>query len=215
VVVEPAGAPAAKGKTTAFKRNVLSGDLHHLRCNLCRLERGVGGDPREHGRVSVTLAHRARIQRCAAARIDRDACTLPAAAIEADGGEPTRGRHAAHLGVGGDANATITPGRAQTLLLRAAAGTVEGRESLVETTLVIAAVIDHGPAAVRAIRKIGWRDEIDPPHHNRIETEMAGHRFDRPFGNVGGLWASIAAIRVDRHRIGRTTFATVSKFSML
>src|SRR6516164_6246425 len=89
------------------------------------------------------------------------------------------------------------------LLLLAPAGVVECRDRLVETALVITAVIDHRSAAIRAVRKVGSWHEIVPPHDNRVETEMAGHRFDRPLGNVGSLRPAIAAIGIDRHCIGQ------------
>ena len=93
----------------------------------------IGGDLRQRGRVPVTLAHRAGIQRRAAARIHGDARAFPAAAVEAVGREPARGRHTAHLGVGSDANASITSGRSQTLLLLAPPTIVECRDGLFET----------------------------------------------------------------------------------
>src|SRR5690348_12062974 len=108
----------------------------------------IGGDLRQRGRMPVTLAHRTRIQCRAAARIDRDACALPAAAIEAVRGEPARRGHAARLGVSSDANAAMPPSRAQMLLLFAPVSVVECRDGLVETALVITAVIDRRPAAI-------------------------------------------------------------------
>src|SRR6266436_32342 len=87
------------------------------------------------------------------ARNLNDACALPAAPVEANAGETARRRHAARLGIGGNANAVIPPGAAQTLLLLAPARIVEGGDGLVETALVIAAVVDRRTAAVRAVRK--------------------------------------------------------------
>src|SRR5580704_18993359 len=103
----------------------------------------IGGDLRQRRHVPMTLAHRARIQCRAAARVDCDARALPAAAIKAVGGEPARWGHAAHLGVGGNANAAVTPGGAQTLLFLAPPSVVESRDGLIETTLVITAIIDR------------------------------------------------------------------------
>src|SRR5262249_23952797 len=137
--------------------DILERHLQHIANNLC-----------ERSRVPVTLAHRARIQRRTAARVDRNTCALPATAIEAIGSKPTRRRHAAHLGVGSDANAAITSDRSQTLLLLAPPSIVECRDGLFETALVIAAVVDHGPAAIGAIRKVGLWHEIEPPHRNRV-----------------------------------------------
>src|SRR6202011_849548 len=112
------------------------------------------------------------------ARIDRNPRALPATPIEAGSGQATRGRHAAHLGVGGDADTAITPGAAQALLLLSPAGIVERSDGLIETALIIPAVIDHRPAAVRAVGKLGLRHEIDPPHFDRVEIEMAGNRLN-------------------------------------
>ncbi len=73
---------------------------------------GIGGNLCQHGRVPVTLAHRTRVQCCFAARIDRNARALPTTPIEAGSREAARRGHAAHIGVGSNANAAIMPGAA-------------------------------------------------------------------------------------------------------
>src|ERR1700756_3227701 len=61
--------------------------LHDLD-TLHRHLKDIGGKLRQRGRVPMTLAHRARIQGRASARVDRDAGALPAAPVEAVAGEP-------------------------------------------------------------------------------------------------------------------------------
>ena len=69
----------------------------------------VGGDLRQRRGMAVALAHGARINRDPAARIDADPGAFPAAAVEADQRQPARRRHAAHMRIGGNANAAIAP----------------------------------------------------------------------------------------------------------
>src|SRR5262249_14656649 len=159
----------------------------------------VGGNLRQCSRMPMALAHRTRVDYRSSARVDSDPRALPAAPVEANIGEAARRGHAAHLGVGSDTNAAITPDAAETLLLLTSSGVIECSGGFVETALVIAAVINHRLAAVRVIRKFRWQHEIDPPHFNWVETEMAGDRFNGPLGDVGSLGPPVAPISVDRH----------------
>src|SRR5690348_9679242 len=93
------------------------------------------------------------------------------------------------------------PGVAQAPLLISPAGVIERSDGLVETALVIAAVINYRPAAVGAVGELGLRHEIDPPHRDRVEIEMAGNGLDSPLGNIGAFGSSISAIGVDGHGI--------------
>ena len=82
--------------------------------------------------------------------------------------QPPRRCHAAHVGVGGNADAAIAALRAQFVALDLARIVVEGLQRHVQAALIVPAVVDHGRTTVGSIRKIGTLNEISPAHLDLI-----------------------------------------------
>jgi hypothetical protein len=162
----------------------------------------VGCDLRQRCVVPVPLTHRAGIDGGTSAGVDADPGAFPAAATEAARCQPPRRRHAAHVGVGGNADATIAAFRAQFVALDLAPVVVEGFQCDVQAALIVPAVVDHGRTTVGLIGKIGSRNEISSAHLDLIQHELACHRVDRAFRDVSAFGPAVAAIGIDRYGVG-------------
>src|SRR3954464_4910738 len=112
---------------------------------------------------------------------------LPEARLDADAAraDRTRRRQATDLHVGRKSDAEVAPFRARLLLLAPERVEVEVLQQLVERAVVVARVVRDAHRDVR--REVLLRDEVLPPHLERIEAELVRGLVDHDLERVRRL----------------------------
>ena len=150
--------------------------------------------------VPLAVAVRAGQHRHAAGRVDADRGAFEEAGAGAERADDGRGRDAAGLDIGGDADAAQFAARRrlaapllEALVIGRLQRELQGRD-------VIAAVVlqrDRGLVGVGVLR-----DEIAAAQLGRVHAELVGREVDDALEQEGRLGAARAAIGVDRHGVG-------------
>src|SRR5262249_27991314 len=68
--------------------------------------------------------------------------------------------------------------------------------------IIVAAVIDRAHAAIGTIGEIAALNEILSPDLDLVDVQMPCDRVDGAFRDISALGAAVAAIGIDRHRVG-------------
>ena len=127
---------------------------------------------------------------------------LPAAGPEVERGQDPAGGEAAHLDVGGDADAEVlgVPRVPAALLLRPDVVVTDQLERPVERGRVVAGVV--GEAGDRLVGELVGRDVVAAPDLDPVDPDRPGQRVHRPLEGVGGLGAPRAPVGVGRRAVG-------------
>ena len=160
--------------------------------------RGGGDELREGRLVALAVAVRAGQNLDRADHIDPHLGRFPQPDARAERSRRLRGREAARLDIGGNADAPQLALRGGRRLARAHAFVVGELQRLVERLRVVADVVGEND---RRLMREG-RDEVLAPELGRIASGLARRLLDDALDQKGRLRPARAADGVDRHGIG-------------
>ena len=131
---------------------------------------------------------------------------------DADGAAVVHPHHGALVGalrralhVAAQAEAQVAPGGPGGRLLGPEGRQVDGREHVAQQPLVVAAVVDHRPAAgVDQAGVVGKAaHQVATPHLRRLQAQGAGAAVDQPLQGQGRLGPAGATVGDDGHFVGK------------
>ena len=184
ILLAPCRPPSrSRGRSTRRRRPASASRRCRGRTGRCRCRRAdvdlvgrdaqpVGDDLGERGVEPLAVRRGAGVDGHAARRVHAHDRGLVEARLQADAAraDHARGREAADLHPGGEADAAVLALASQLLLLGAERVDVDVLEQLVERAVVVAGVVDDADRHLG--REVLLRDEVLPPQLERVHAQL-------------------------------------------